>query len=56
MVGDTTIDIRTGKNAGTHTALVLTGDAGKDRRYDVKPDIICKDLRQAVKIILAEER
>jgi len=54
MVGDTTMDIQTGKNAGTHTALVLTGDAGKDGKYDAVPDIVCKDLGQAVEMILEE--
>ena len=52
MVGDTTMDIQTGKNAGTRTALVLTGDAGKDGKYNAKPDLVCKDLGQAVKMIL----
>lgn len=48
MIGDTTVDIRTGKNAGTHTALVLTGDAGKDGKYSDTPDIVCADLLEAV--------
>lgn len=52
MVGDTTMDIQTGKNAGTRTALVLTGDAGKDGKYSATPDLVCKDLGQAVKMIL----
>lgn len=52
VVGDTTTDIQTGKNAGTKTALVLTGDAGKDGKYDVMPDLTCADLGQAVKRIL----
>lgn len=52
MVGDTTVDIQTGKNAGLHTALVLTGEAGNDKKYDVAPDLVCKDLREAVEMIL----
>ncbi len=52
MVGDTTVDIQTGKNAGTHTALVLTGDAGRDGKFNVTPDTVCKDLLQAVEQIL----
>lgn len=52
MVGDTTVDIQTGKNAGLHTALVLTGEAGNDKKYDVVPDLVCKDLREAVEMIL----
>lgn len=54
MVGDTTVDIQTGKNAGTRTALVLTGDAGRDGKYKVTPDLVCDDLGQAVQRILEE--
>lgn len=52
MVGDTTVDIQTGKNAGTHTALVLTGEAGSDKKYSVTSDLICKDLLDAVNAII----
>lgn len=52
MIGDTTMDIQTGINAGLKTALVLTGEAGKDAKYDVKPDLIGKDLMEAVEKIL----
>ena len=51
VVGDTTVDIQTGKNAGTKTALVLPGDAGKDGKYNVQPDLIAKDVLEAVKEI-----
>mgnify|MGYP001859782478 FL=1 len=51
VIGDTTVDIQTGKNAGTKTALVLTGDAGKDGKYNVQPDLVAKDLLQAIKEI-----
>lgn len=53
MVGDTTVDIQTGINAGMHTALVLTGQAGEDGKYDCKPDLVCRDLREAVEKILS---
>ena len=52
MVGDTTVDIQTGLNAGTHTALVLTGEAGKDGKYDVQPQRIGADLLDVVKQII----
>lgn len=52
MVGDTTVDVQTGKNAGLHTALVLTGEAGKDNKYDVAPDLVCQNLQEAVEMIL----
>ena len=55
IIGDSTVDIQTGKNAGIHTALVLTGDAGKDGKYKAVPDLICKNLRQAVDQILEKE-
>lgn len=56
MVGDTTIDIQTGKNAGAHTALILTGEAGRDGKYDAVPEIVCADLEQAVDMILEREQ
>ena len=52
MIGDTTMDIQTGINAEMRTALVLTGEAGNDKKYDVKPDLICRDLLDAVEKIL----
>ena len=52
MVGDTTVDIQTGINAGTRTALVLTGEAGKDGKYSAAPDLICDNLLQAIQKIL----
>lgn len=51
IIGDTTVDIQTGINAGLKTVLVLTGEAGKDKKYDVKPDLICENLLEAVKKI-----
>lgn len=55
MIGDTTMDIQTGVNAGTRTVLVMTGDAGQDKKYDVQPDLVCKDLLEAVEKILERE-
>lgn len=52
MVGDTTVDIQTGKNAGIKTVLVLTGDAGSDKKYDVQPDFVCENILVAVEKIL----
>ena len=52
MIGDTTMDIQTGINAGMRTALVLTGEAGNDKKYDVRPDLVCRDLLDAVEKIL----
>lgn len=56
MIGDTTIDIQTGINAGAHTALVQTGLAGNDQKYDVVPELTGQDLLDVVnKIIKADE-
>ena len=55
MIGDTTTDLKTGKNAGLKTALVMTGEAGKDGKFDVKPDLCCKNLLEAVTEILKLE-
>lgn len=52
MVGDTTLDIQTGKNAGMKTAMVLTGEAGKDGKFSAKPSTIQDDLLSCVKYIL----
>ena len=53
MVGDTTMDIQTGVNAGMRTVLVLTGDAGQDKKYDVQPNLVGKNLLEAVEAILS---
>ena len=52
IIGDTTVDIMTGKNAGIKTGLVLTGEAGKDRKYNVSPELIGEDIEQVVSQIL----
>lgn len=54
IIGDTTVDIQTGKNAEIKTALVMTGEGGKDRKYDVQPDLVCKDLLEAIDKILED--
>lgn len=51
MVGDSTTDILAGKRAGLKTILVETGYAGKDGKYNIKPDCAIKNLSQAIKII-----
>jgi histidinol-phosphate phosphatase family protein len=54
IIGDTTMDIQTGKNAGIKTALVMTGEGGKDRKYDVQPDLVCENLLEAINKILED--
>lgn len=53
-VGDTTVDIQTGMNAGMRTVLVRTGEAGKDGRYPVEADYEVPSLLQAVDLILKD--
>ena len=51
LIGDTTTDMQTAKNAGLKSILVRTGCAGRDGKFDAAPDFVCNDLRQAVPII-----
>lgn len=52
IVGDSSVDIQTGRNAGLKTILVATGQAGNDGKYCVQADAQVKDLLDAVKVIL----
>lgn len=52
MVGDSTVDIQTGINAGLKTVLVKTGQAGKDGKYEVRADRNAKNILEAVTMIL----
>lgn len=52
MIGDTTVDIKTGENADMKTCLVLTGEAGNDLKYSVTPDITCINLLESVNTII----
>lgn len=55
IIGDTTMDLQTGVNAGLHTALVMTGEGGRDKKYDVQPELVGKDLLEAVELILKKQ-
>lgn len=52
MIGDSTIDIKTGENAGLHTVLVKTGQGGKDGKYNIKAEMEALNLLEAVKMIM----
>ena len=56
IVGDSTLDIKLGKNANMKSILVLTGQAGQDMKYDVEPDEVALDLNDAVNKILSKGR
>lgn len=47
-IGDTTIDVQTGRNAGMKTILVQTGESGKDNKCNAVSDYIASDLMSAV--------
>lgn len=53
MVGDTTRDVQTARNAGCKAVLVRTGYGGKDGLYGAKPDAVCADLAEAADWIAA---
>ena len=53
-IGDTTMDIQTGKNAGMKTILLRTGEAGTDGKYQAKPDYIAENLLSAINYILGQ--
>jgi histidinol-phosphate phosphatase family protein len=53
FIGDSTVDIQTGKNAGMKTVLLATGQAGKDYKYKVNPDFYANNLLDAVKKIIS---
>jgi len=52
IIGDSTRDLMTGKNAGIESYLVDTGYAGRDNIFDIEPNHRSKDLYSAVKEIM----
>ena len=52
MIGDTTTDIQTAKNAGLRSILVRTGAGGGDGKHEAKADFVVANLEAAVQRIL----
>lgn len=52
MIGDRTVDIQTGINAGMRTILLRQGYAGSDGMYDCTPDYTFSDLYEAADFIV----
>jgi histidinol-phosphate phosphatase family protein len=52
LIGDTTTDIQTARNAGLRSILVRTGSAGKDGKHEVKPDFSFDTLVEAVQFAI----
>lgn len=51
MIGDRTVDVMTGINAGLKTIIVNTGYQGRDGVYQCEPDFIFSDLDEAAEFI-----
>jgi histidinol-phosphate phosphatase family protein len=54
LIGDTTTDLQTARNAGLRSLLVRTGYAGRDGRHPAQPDAAADTLSDAVGLILNE--
>lgn len=52
MIGDSSADLLAARNAGVHSILVETGNAGLDAKYFVLPDYVLPDLYSATQFIL----
>ncbi len=52
VIGDSTVDIQAGRNAGVKTILVKTGLAGKDKKYNVLPDVVEETVFYAVRKLM----
>lgn len=50
-VGDTVADIMEGKNAGTHTAVVLSGTQNKELLLKAKPDFIFEKISALTNLV-----
>ncbi len=51
IIGDRTVDMKTGENAGCRKILVRTGHAGKDGKYNAKPDFTADNVLEAAVLI-----
>ena len=56
LIGDTTTDMQTARNAGLRSILVRTGSAGKDGKHEAKPDFVFDSLNAAVKFVISQDK
>jgi histidinol-phosphate phosphatase family protein len=56
LIGDTSRDVQTARNAGVKSILVRTGYAGKDANYAAQPDYSFDTLGEAVDFVLAQSK
>ncbi len=55
LIGDTTTDVQTARNAGLKSILVRTGYGGSDRRHAVQPDFTFDTLLEAVRFVIVQQ-
>ena len=56
LIGDSTTDVETARNAGVTSVLVRTGHGGQDGKYPGKPDFVAENVLDAVNLILARTK
>lgn len=56
LIGDTTMDVQTAKNAGLKSILLQTGYGGKDGKHTARPDFVADNLLDAVRLLLAQTK
>jgi histidinol-phosphate phosphatase family protein len=56
LIGDSTTDLQTAKNAGLRSALVRTGYGGMDAKFSAHPDYVADDLAAAIDWILTVQK
>jgi D,D-heptose 1,7-bisphosphate phosphatase len=54
LIGDTTTDLETARNAGVKSILVRTGYAGADGKFRAAPHFAAENVLDAVNLILAK--
>jgi histidinol-phosphate phosphatase family protein len=56
LIGDTTTDVQTARNAGLKSILVRTGHGGADAKHSAWPDHTFDTLLEAVRFVVAENQ
>jgi phosphoglycolate phosphatase-like HAD superfamily hydrolase len=56
VIGDSTTDLETARNAGLKSILVRTGHGGNDGKFSNSPTARAENLLDAVRWILAQKR
>ena len=52
FIGDSTADLAASYKSKIKSILVKTGNAGRDKKYDFKPNYISKNIEEASKLII----